>query len=611
MPAISPKIFHLVWPVLAFFCCSCDFFSDECVDFQCDEEWTFVDHTDSAAVVPRFGMPYAGFYKPFTLNPPKAENGGVVRCTFDGSEPTAATGAFVAPQRVDSTMVVSCYEYVDTNIVAKSTQTYFIDEDLVMPVFSIRVDPGYLTEILGHPDRSEAIATDDSELPVHVEFFENGSRSKVKSFEVDAGLSLFGFGSRSYAKHSVAITMRKTYQKGRIKYPLFKTRPEQSMFKSLVLRNGGNRFAIDYYGDPMATSLLEGSGIDYQRSRMVVVFYNGHFWGIHDLREKINEHFIENIHGFDSKTVDVLKHSDISIDVNGGSRDDYIQMLEFVAGSSFADSGSAAYDSLKGMVDVVNFAKYMAAEIYYRNVDWPINNVRVWRAAGGLWKYIVFDVDQGFDWDYESRYTKNMFMYIAHSDEQCRGYPGPTERCFPIMFQKLKKNAEFRELFINAASVMYTTYLNSERVKAAIDSKASELGWQEVRRDHEKYPRDVYNIFGQYNTCGESFALTGSCLESWSKKRDGVVREEFREEFGLSGDISVTIESVGKGRVLLDGMELPSKVYRGDFFGGNGMTLLAVPESGAKFKSWEDGSTQNPRRIANPLDGARYKAVFE
>ena len=161
------------------------------------------------------------------------------------------------------------------------------------------------------------------------------------------------------------------------------------------------------------------------------------------------------------------------------------------------------------------------------------------------------------------------------------------------MFQKLKKNAEFRELFINAASVMYTTYLNSERVKAAIDSKASELGWQEVRRDHEKYPRDVYNIFGQYNTCGESFALTGSCLESWSKKRDGVVREEFREEFGLSGDISVTIESVGKGRVLLDGMELPSKVYRGDFFGGNGMTLLAVPESGAKFKSWEDGSTQN------------------
>jgi hypothetical protein len=45
------------------------------------------------------------------------------------------------------------------------------------------------------------------------------------------------------------------------------------------LRNNGNRFVSDYIADAAGGAMLEGAGVDYQRSRQVIVFYDGVYWG--------------------------------------------------------------------------------------------------------------------------------------------------------------------------------------------------------------------------------------------------------------------------------------------------------------------------------------------
>jgi hypothetical protein len=40
------------------------------------------------------------------------------------------------------------------------------------------------------------------------------------------------------------------------------------------------------------------------------------------------------------------------------------------------------------------------------------------------------------------------------------------------------------------------------------------------------------------------------------------------------------------------------------------MLLTAVPENGAVFNAWEDGSTENPR-LVTPNGGANYSANFK
>ena len=230
-------------------------------------------------------LPPAGFYSELTIPVPAPVYGGVIRCTFNGAEPTVDAAEFTEPYVVQRNTVVRCAEFVGDSVARKSSHTFFINESVSMPVVSISVDPylmfdpqaGYYSQGVRsciEPCR-EANYWWDLELPVHVEFFDKGSASAKKDWQIDAGLSIIGQWSRYRAKKSVAIKMKSEYQDGRVKFPIFKTRPENDKFKAFNLRNNGNRFVGDYIEDPVLSSLLEGSGVDYQRSRQVVVFYNG------------------------------------------------------------------------------------------------------------------------------------------------------------------------------------------------------------------------------------------------------------------------------------------------------------------------------------------------
>ena len=85
---------------------------------------------------------------------------------------------------------------------------------------------------------------------------------------------------------------------------------------------------------------------------------------------------------------------------------------------------------------------------------------------------------------------------------------------------------------------------------------------------------------------------------------------EYRTEFGLGSDISVTVASQGSGKVLVDGMTLPSTNYTGKFFAGNDLLLTAVPSAGSTFTGWTDGNADNPR-LVSPEDGDKFTAKFQ
>ena len=97
---------------------------------------------------------------------------------------------------------------------------------------------------------------------------------------------------------------------------------------------------------------------------------------------------------------------------------------------------------------------------------------------------------------------------------------------------------------------------------------------------------------------------------SYASTRTATVRNEYRTEFDLGSDISVTIASQGSGKVLVDGMTLPSPNYTGMFFEENDMLLEAVPSGTAVFKGWTDGVKANPR-LVSPEDGDEFTAIFQ
>ena len=558
------------------------------------------------------GLPPAGFYSTLTLDEPHATQGGIVSCTFNGAEPVEIAAPVSYAREIQKNTVVRCYEFLNSEIVAKQTETYFIGEKVTMPVVALSVPAiffiGHVSASPCKPDPCKSAAFwEDVEFPVHVEYFAEGSASKQKAFEIDAGISIMGGWSRNQVKKSVSVVMRKEYQDGRLKYPLFETRPEAKKFKAFILRNNGNRFVSDYIADPMAVSLLEGTTVDYQRSRQVVVFYNGTYYGIHDMREKLNEHFVETNYGIDSKEVDFIKHTDKTIKVANGSSVSYEEMLNFAAAADFSDMSGSALEQISKMLDLYNYADYMAAEIYYHNGDWPNNNVRAWHTATQPWRFVAYDIDHGFDWTWNvsgfSRQT-NMFDWIASGGaSSCKN--STNALCFHNLFMKLIQSRVFQRIFINRACVLYSLYVNSNQVAAHTDAMVATMPVSDIARDINVFPRGDY---WYTNTCGNGFETDGACLKTWAYSRDASVREEFRKKFELGADVSVSINAQGPGYVAVEGARLPAS-YQGMFFNGYPIVLTAE-SSGGVFVQWEDGSTDNPR-IVIPTGKSTYQATFK
>ena len=195
----------------------------------------------------------------------------------------------------------------------------------------------------------------------------------------------------------------------------------------------------------------------------------------------------------------------------------------------------------------------------------------------------------------------NMFEWIERGGKSRAN----DKRGFASLFNHLIKNANFKRLFINHSAILFQNYVDSTRIASTLDAMAATLISEETDRDLDEMSRRGYN-----NACGKGFSISGSCMKTWAKARDGAVIDEYKKKFGLGGMITVKIDVSGKGSVLVDGMKPPSTPYSGKFFSGNQMELSAVAASGATFTGWNDGVKDNPR-IVTPTNGVTYTATFK
>ena len=605
-------------------------------------------------------LPKAGFYSNLTIEPPTPTKGGQIYCTFDGSFPTQGSQQITSAMQITKNTVVRCSEFVNGQPADTTTQTYFIGENVSMPVVALTVNhhdmfdstdgfyatgpmnqlrctnPNFNQMSMGgnQTDNNNSKCAEpcfkanfwcEDELPVHVEYFEKGSSTTEKTWEIDAGISLIGNWSRYKPKKSVAIKMdNDDYGDKVLKYSFFKTRPEAKKMKSFNLRNNGNRFWTDYIGDAMMTSLMEGTDVDYQRSLQVVVFYNGEYFGIHDLRERLNRSFVETNYGIDSKSINMINIKGNSAEAsgtNGASATEYQQVANQITSGNFAGDNNQSYEQMKQKFNMNSFAQYMLAEFYFHNGDWPENNIRAWGGNGNPFKFVAFDTDHGFGFspgisgfDVTSQ---NMFQWALGSatrdnsqqgGQQNPGQQQPGQGQFPgmggwdiggwgfggakqgpaQMLNKLLDNNDFKRLFINNACILLDNYLTYENVQKKVQEMMAAIPASEQQRDQQRWPRNQ----GSFH-----WSPDGSDLIQYAQNRTQTVRQEMEQYFGLQNAVNVSISTSGSGTVLVDGMKLPKSNYQGKFYSNNELLLTAVPSNGAIFAGWSDGSTENPHKF--------------
>ena len=286
-----------------------------------------------------------GFY-PHGVDVSLFSPGATIYFSTDGREPGANSYRYKQTIGIHQTTTIRAIAvHKDGRKSEIYNHTYFIDEPLTkLPVVSVGISPS----VLFHPYHGlfmlggNAVDTlwkkpganfwSKKEVPASVEIFESDGRCVYRSL---AGFRLFGGMSRLFPQKSIAIVARERYGQKRIRHDLFgKGAPDK--FKFLVLRNSGSDFGKTHFRDALMTSLVSNWDMDKQAYRPAHVYINGNYWGIYNIREKVNRFFIDSHHDeVDNDSIDLIEHR---FTRKKGSIRHYRQMLDFLENNEFVRS---------------------------------------------------------------------------------------------------------------------------------------------------------------------------------------------------------------------------------------------------------------------------------
>ena len=336
--------------------------------------------------------------------------------------------------------------------------------------------------IIGYCSTTPKNWNQDWERPVHIDFFEN---DKSLAFEVNAGVQIYGGCSRLYPMKSLALYFRGEYGNDKLQYRLFDD-IQVNEFNNFILRSSGQDWWRTMFRDAMAQTLIEqGMNLDYQDYRPSVLFINGEYWGIHNLREKLNEHYVYYHHGVNKDNIDLIEISK-GIFANNGDLTAYNDMINFLSTNNMALP--ANYDYIKSITEIDEYIDYQVAEIYSANGDWPGSNVKLWRerTPSAKWRWMIYDLDFTFGGNAQGLYNTNTLAQAT----AVNGPSWPNPPWSTLMFRKLLENSEFKEEFIQRFAAHLNTTFEKDHIIAVIDS-LSQIIASEIPRHKERWPQSI------------------------------------------------------------------------------------------------------------------------
>ncbi len=531
--------------------------------------------------------------------------GATVYYTLNGKRPSRRSKRYVHPILLRKTTIIRAIAYRGKEKSLPVGQTYFIDEPET-DLFTVSI--GITPDVLFDPQRGlfmKGSAANDElwnkpganfwsrkEVRAHIDIFESEGNLIYSS---QSGLRLFGGMSRLFPQKSLAIVARKRYGQKRIEYPIFgKKNPKK--FKFLVLRNSGSDFGKTHFRDAFMTSLVDGWDIEKQAYQPAHVYINGKYWGIYNIREKVNRHFIAAHTDADKDSLDLLEHRYTR---RRGSKKHYYHLLKYIRHNDLSDPRHYAY--IQTQMEVDNFMNYQIAEIYFDNQD-AGGNIKYWRpqTEDGKWRWILYDTDWGYGLHDSDAYKNNSLKFHAAAD----GPRWPNPPWSTYLLRNLLKNDEFKHRFVNR----FADYLNTDFSAPVANEKISEM----VRYLEPDMPRHLK----RWRISPRRWYQSIKVMHEFASQRVPYMRMFLMDYFQTGAKREVNLQATRGGYILLnDNLKIRTTNFKGVYFERFPITLRAIPDYGYRFSHWEgvDGKRRKDKEVTITLDEeiVRVKAVFK
>lgn len=531
-----------------------------------------------------------------------------IRYTTNGNIPTAASTAYTAPVAISATTVLRARAFSSTATIPASfieSNTYFINSPHTVEVISVYGDQ-MLTLMNDDPW--------DNFYPVPeagLEYFDAGGNFRTEGHGIT---NKHGNDSWYYEQKGIDFINYDQYgYNSALQHQIFNSKPRTEYQRIIIKASAGDNYPFETPGSPYAfgpNSQLGGTHIRDQYVHTLsqkaglhldertwapgVLYVNGSYWGLYDVREKVDDaDFTDFYHNSDSYyqyTVDqdslqFLKDwGGVWAEYGGATAiNDWTALRNFITGNNMAIA--ANYNYVDSLFSVKSFTDYFFINNLVVCKDWLNWNTAWWRgkqvnANKRKWRYTLWDMDATFD---------HYVNYTGIPSSQPNADPCNPQTLDPSIdeghieiLNALLQNPTFKQYYVMRYFDLMNNGLSCNRMITVLDSMVNVIS--------PEMPAQItrWNSFTPGRSYSEWLANVQDLRNFILARCDSIVNG-FAPCNGTTGPyvIKVNVDPPGSGTVDVNSINVSSFVWSGTYPGGVNMNFTAHANAPYCFDRWE------------------------
>ncbi len=520
--------------------------------------------------------------------------------TVDGTEPTTLSTLYTGAINVSTTQIVKAIatstnpsllpSFIDFN-------TYLINEVHTVPIVSIS---GTSLSVLANGLQSLT--------PVgSIEYF---TPTGIRTSSSYGGFNSHGQDSWANSHRSLDFVARDEMgYSSALKEKVF-AQTTRDKFQHLILRAAGDdNYPADFNSanagsahmrDAYFQTLCKDGGmkLDIRTGSKCVVYLNGAYWGVYDLREIPDDHdYTEYNYNQGKYDLQYLLTWGNTWAEYGGSQAlaNWSTLRTYIYNNNMATQ--ANFDYVASQLDVESLADYVIGHSMSVSSDWLNYNTGWWRGmnpAGGhkKWGYILWDNDASFDFyiNYTGVASTSYSAPVCQVDNLWQN-TGPWGQSDPQkhtrILKLLRNNPGFNQWYISRYADLMNTTFSCQNMISFLDSTKAVID-PEMTRQTQRWGGTYAGWITNFNKL-RNFILN-RCGTTSNNGMNGC--------YNLTGPYPITfsVNPTGAANVTVNSLTVTQLPWAASYYGNIDINLSSTSYSTAlQFMTWS--SIQNPLLI--------------
>ncbi len=553
---------------------------------------------------PAMDQPAGGYTGSVNVTITSTDATATVRYTTDGSTPTATSAIASGPIAISSTTVLRARGFSSTPGVPVSfveTNTYFIDESHTVKVVSIAGDE--VTEFI--EDTHWDAFSDNFDCTI--EYFESNLT------QIDEGTGItnkHGNDSWAYDQRGIDIVLEDEYGYNNALHDyIFREKTSRNEFQKLIVKAAANdNYPFEPGGCHMRDAYVHSLSqkgkllMDERSYEPCILYVNGTYWGVYELREKVDDHDFTGHYyqqgQYDLQFLKTWGGTWAEYDAGGTAISDWDTFKAWVAANDMTIP--ANWNTMKSQYKWQSLVDYMVLNSVIVSADWLNWNTAWWRGMDPLgqkkkWRYALWDNDAAFGHYINYTGVPDQGATADPCNPEALSDPGGQGHV-PIL-NKLMENDTFQQYYVSRYIDLFNSVFNCDTMIAHLDSLIALIDPEMDRQ------------FTRWGGSRAGWEANVQAWRNWITTRCTELEQGMIDCYELSGPFNLTydVQPAGAGSIKVNSLWLPSYIFSGNYYGGIDIILQAQANPGYQFAYWEFGSHVPTPSIDSA--GVRFQAT--